>query len=201
MHDREGKLLVEASRSKNRLYKVHMGIKDNVCLFSTEVSESTRWHSRLGHVNYETIRSMVQKELITGIPKLKFEKKICGLCLLGKQTRQVFPAATSYRADKILELVHGDLCGLISPSTLAGNKYIFVLIDDHSRYMWTILLKEKSDALEKFKSFVKIVEQESKEKIQTFRTDRGGEFVSRDFNDFCESNGIKRHLTAPYTPQ
>lgn len=51
------------------------------------------------------------------------------------------------------------------------------------------LVEKKSDALEKFKRFVVIVEQESKEKIQTFRTDRGGDFTSLDFNTFCESNG------------
>lgn len=33
------------------------------------------------------------------------------------------------------------------------------------------------------------------------RTDRGGEFTSNEFNDFCSSNGIKRQLTAAYTPQ
>jgi transposase InsO family protein len=39
------------------------------------------------------------------------------------------------------------------------------------------------------------------QKIKTFRTDRGGEFTSHEFNRFCESEGIIRHLTAPYTPQ
>ena len=33
------------------------------------------------------------------------------------------------------------------------------------------------------------------------RTDRGGKFTSHEFNTFCDKNGIKRHLTAPYTPQ
>lgn len=32
-------------------------------------------------------------------------------------------------------------------------------------------------------------------------TDRGGEFVSYEFNLFCESSGIKQHLTASYTPK
>lgn len=46
-----------------------------------------------------------------------------------------------------------------------------------------------------------MVEQDSGSRIQTFRTDRGGEFVSQEFNEFCESAGIKHHVTAPYTPQ
>ena len=129
------------------------------------------------------------------------EKNVCGSCLFGKQARQSFPQATTYRAEKVLELIHADLCGPITPATSAGNKYIFVMIDDHSRYMWTVLLKAKNEAFGKFKIFKNRVEQEAKMRIQTLRTDRGGEFVSNDFNEFCENMGIKRHLTAPYSPQ
>ncbi|XP_024009402.1 uncharacterized protein LOC112084488 [Eutrema salsugineum] len=118
-----------------------------------------------------------------------------------KHARKVFPQATSYRASKALELVHGDLCGPITQTTLARNRYIFVLIDDFTRYMWTILLKEKGDAFSKFKRFKSLVETEAGENIQTFRMDRGGEFTSSEFNSFCDASGIKRHLTAPYTPQ
>lgn len=67
--------------------------------------------------------------------------------------------------------------------------------------MWTILLKEKSEVFEKFRRFKTMVEHDTKQKVETFRSDRGGEFTSREFNDFCEQEGIKRHLTAPYTPQ
>ncbi|KAG7554412.1 Integrase catalytic core [Arabidopsis suecica] len=201
MHDREGKLIVKATRSKNRLYKVRMGITDNTRLCLTSVSESSKWHSRLGHINPETIKTMIKKELVRGIPQVNIEKEVCGSCLLGKQTRHVFPQATTFRATKILELVHGDLCGPITPSTTAGNRYILVLIDDHSRYMWTALLKEKSESFNKFKKFKALVEQETGERIQTLRTDRGGEFLSQEFNSFCEDSGIKRQLTAPYTPQ
>lgn len=66
--------------------------------------------------------------------------------------------------------------------------------------MWSIQLKEKSDAFSKFKKLKRVIEQETW-KILTFRTDRGGEFMSNEFNSFCEESGIKRHLTAPYTPQ
>lgn len=97
--------------------------------------------------------------------------------------------------------MHGDLCGPISPSTSGGNRYIFVLIDDFSRVMWTYLLKNKSETLDAFKRFCVLVENSSGKKVKTFRTDNGGEFTSKDFNKFCEEAGINRHFSAPYSPQ
>ena len=145
--------------------------------------------------------TLIQRELVQGISSVSIDKKICGSCLLGKQTTKVFPQATSSRASKILQIIHGDICSPIMPRTLAGNKYIFVLINDHSMYMWIILLKEKSEAFEKFKKFKCLIDQETVAKIQISRTDRGGEFVSREFNTLCDNLGIIRYLTAPYTPQ
>jgi len=144
---------------------------------------------------------MANKELVVGLPKMSIEKETCGSCLRGKQTQQSFPQASTYRATQPLVLVHGDLCGPITPSTPAHKRYVFVIIDDYSRYMWSILLKEKKEAFEKFKIFKEQVEQETRAKILTFRTDRGVEFTSKEFQNFCEINGIKRHLTTPYSPQ
>jgi transposase InsO family protein len=62
-------------------------------------------------------------------------------------------------------------------------------------------LVEKSVALVNFKYFKKSVEMEMDAYIKCLRTDRGGEFTSQDFNDFCKENGIKRQLTAAYAPQ
>ena len=109
--------------------------------------------------------------------------------------------STSYRAAEVLELVHGDLCGPITPSTAGGNRYIFVLIDDHTGYMWSILLKEKGEAFNNFKRFKAIAEHETKATIKKFQTDRGGEFTSSKFTIFCETSGIQRNLTAPYAPE
>ena len=82
-------------------------------------------------------------------------------CLLDKQARHSFPQATTYHADNLLDLIHGDFCGPITLPTPKKKRYIFVLIDDHSRYMWSILLKEKGEAFEKFKKFKTMVEQET----------------------------------------
>jgi len=55
MYDREGKLIAKAARAKNRLYKVRMKIKETMSLLTTETSSFLRWHSRLGHINLETM--------------------------------------------------------------------------------------------------------------------------------------------------
>jgi hypothetical protein len=54
---------------------------------------------------------------------------------VGKQRRTSFPRVTKYRADKLLELVHGDICGPITPSTPSGKRLFLLLVDDKSRYM------------------------------------------------------------------
>ena len=60
---------------------------------------------------------------------------------------------------------------------------------------------EKSEALVIFKQYKSCVEKEIGSYIKCLRIDRGGEFTSQDFNEFGNENGIKRQLTAAYTPQ
>ena len=201
VYDRDGKLLIKTSRGKNCLYKVSLEAENNTCLQVMMSDASSKWHARLGHINFDNLKLMIEKELVTGVPKLTVTKKTCVSCLLGKQSRRAFPKATTFRATQKLELLHGDLCGPITPPTIGKNKYVFVLIDDHSRYMWTILLKEKGEAFVRFKNFKTSIEQQAETPIKGLRTDRGGEFTSSEFNIFCEENGIQRHLTAPYSPQ
>jgi hypothetical protein len=52
-----------------------------------------------------------------------------------------------------LELVHGDLCGPISPATPAGNRYFLLLVDDYSRFMWVKLLRTKDEAVDAIRQF------------------------------------------------
>ena len=168
----------------------------------TKAEESSwLWHARLGHVNFNALQLMSKEEMATGIPKLVQPRKMCEGCLMSKQTRNPFPSVSTFHAKEILELIHGDICGPISPPTPAGNRYFFLLVDDLSRKMWVYMLKEKKDAFEAFKKFKARVKNETNKSIKTFRTDRGGEFCSHEFTKFCEDTGILRHYTAPYTPQ
>ena len=62
-------------------------------------------------------------------------------------------------------------------------------------------MKLKSEIFETFKSFKAMVENNFNNKIKSIRSDGGGEYVKRDFQNFYESEGIQMENSVPYTPQ
>lgn len=201
VYDKQDLLLMKVRRATNRLYKILMETSKPMCMFSKLEENSQLWHSRLGHVNYQAMMLMSKQEMVYGFPKIAQPKEVCSGCLMSKQVRQSFPSQSNFRAQEALELIYGDLCRPISPATIGGNKYFLLLVDDYSRMMWIYMLASKDEAFEMFKKFQATVEKQSEKKIKVFRSDRGGEFVSKQFISYCESVGITRHFTAPYSPQ
>jgi len=141
--------------------------------------------------------------LVIGFPhNLHFSEKssLCEACILGKHSRKNFPCSISKSA-KTLELIHSDIWGPSQVNSNGGNRYFITFIDDYSRKVWVYILKQKSDALETFIKFKRVVELESQSKIKILRTDGGGEYMSKRFNSFCETEGIQHQSTVPHTPQ
>ena len=201
VYDVTGKLVMKVRRSQNRLYKLIIEDTGGVCLLSKTEELTWLWHTRLGHVNFKAMSIMSENDMVYGLPKLVQPNDVCKGCLVSKQTRKPFPAKSTFTANKILELIHGDLCGPINPPTPGGCRYFLLLVDDFSRVMWVYMLKTKDEALDSFKKFKALVENGREEKVKVLRTDRGGEFCSAKFGEFCDEAGIMRHFTAPYSPQ
>jgi hypothetical protein len=139
--------------------------------------------------------------MVKGLPNLKDSEDKCTDCLVGKQHRDSIPRQANWRATKKLELVHSDICGPINPQSNGGNRYFITFTDDYTRKTWIYFLHEKSGAFDVFKQFKSLVETESSCLIQCLRSDRGGEYTSNEFKEFCSSAGIKRQFTTAYTPQ
>lgn len=151
---------MKVQRSPNRLYKFELEEVRQACLMA-EIDDSTRlWHARMDHVNYFSLKMMSGRELVEGMPKIAIRTQPCEGCLMGKQTRSPYTSCTSYRANKRLELIHGDLCGPISPPAPTGNRYFMLLVDDYSRVTWVFLMKTKYEAFQVFKNFRARVEIE-----------------------------------------
>ena len=67
-----------------------------------------------------------------------------------------------------------------------------MFVDDYSRMMTVMYLREKLEAFEKFKWYLARVEKEIGKRLKCLRSDRGGEFISNEFNKFFFERGIKR---------
>ena len=74
------------------------------------------------------------------------------------------------------ELLHLDLFGPTQIRSINHNKYVFVIVDDFSRYTWTLFFKHKSDTFGMFKIFAKRIKTQMNLKIKNTRSDHGGEF-------------------------
>jgi hypothetical protein len=105
------------------------------------------------------------------------------------------------RASDLLELIHTDVCGPMSTTTIGGYQYFITFTNDLSRYDYVYLMKHKSETFEKFKKFQSEVENQCGKKVKTLQSDRGGEYLSHEFSSHLKSCGIDPQLTPPRTPQ
>lgn len=171
------------------------------CLQTTTDDMARLWHERYGHLSHRGMRTLQSKGMVRGLLDFEAQMFTCSDCLVGKQPRKPMPKKSTWRAKGVLELIHSDICGPISPISNSGMRYILSFIDDYSRKVWVYFLNEKSEAFDQFKIFKKMVETETEKSIKGLRTDRRGEYISLEFSNYCKEQGIRRQLTTPYTPQ
>jgi len=194
-----GRLVAVGTRTSGNLYTL-TETSNGSCLLGKE-DEDWLWHKRLGHISFDNLVKICSKRAVRDIPSIrKPSSSICSSCQKGKLTRSTFKTK-EYYSRKPLELVHTDLCGPMRTQSSNGDRYFMLCIDDYSRMTWILFLKHKSEALEKFKTFKNLAENQIGRRIKCLRSDRGGEFISDDFNEFCHEYGIRRQFSAARTPQ
>ena len=110
------------------------------------LESSSLWHGRLGHVNYGSLRRLIN---LSHIPTFQIDNNNkCETCVEAKMTRSSFQ--TIERNTKPLDMIHSDICDLKFAQTRGGNKYFITFVDDSTKYCYVYLLKSKDEALEKF---------------------------------------------------
>ncbi|CAL8130673.1 unnamed protein product [Prunus armeniaca] len=194
-------LIIKVPMTKNMCYPLSF-LAENQLLMKASITHCTwTWHKRLGHLHFRGLKQLRDKDMVHGLPQVEEQNGVCEGCQFGKQHINVFPKTQAQRATISLELVHIDLCGPMRTESVAGNKYLMLIIDDFTRMIWVYFLRNKFEAFNCFKKFKSMTELQSGQKVKCLRSDRGGEFLSSEFAQFCEDHGIQRQLTMAYTPQ
>eukprot|EP00253_Pinus_taeda_P013028 PITA_13028 len=143
------------------------------------------WHQRLGHIGEKGLRILHGKGMVEGMSNSSLDFEFCENCVYGKQNRVSFPSGGK-RTKQILELVHSEVFGPVKVPSLGKSVYYVSFIDDFSRNTWIYFLKKKSEVFDRFKEFKALVENQTEKKIKVLRTDNGGEFCSKEFEEFCK---------------
>lgn len=133
------------------------------------------WHRRLGHLHPDGVIDFLKRR--KGMVLARRDFLPCDACAMGKL--KFTPAINSlHRATTPLGMIHTDLLGPISPSTVSGMKYILTFIGDHTRFCTVYLLKSKDETLSKFLEYKVMMESKLRTKIGVLKSDRGGEYSS-----------------------
>ncbi|GAU12447.1 hypothetical protein TSUD_229810 [Trifolium subterraneum] len=171
VYHEEKGVIMSSHMSLNRMYVIRAPLIVPKCFKASHSNENQIWHQRYGHLSYKGLGVLANKKMVIGLPCVKEPTDKCSNCMKGKQHREAIPKMRLWRASAKLELVHSDICGPITPESNGKKRYFITFIDDLTRKTWSL------------------------------RTDRGGKYTSTAFNEFCDSHGIRRQLTASYTPQ
>ena len=161
-------------------------------------NETYLWHLRLGHINPNRIHGLVKSGILNS---LAFEPiPMCESCLEGKMTKRPFKAK-GYRATKLLELVHTDVCGPMCVQARGRYEYFVTFTNNYSRYGFVYLMRQKFETFDKSREYKAEAEKQLGVHIKQLQSDRGGEYLSGEFEFYLTQEGIVSQLSAPGTPQ
>ncbi|GJS03409.1 putative ribonuclease H-like domain-containing protein [Tanacetum coccineum] len=205
VRDINGADILKGSRSTN-LYTIsidEMMKSSPICLLSkASKSKSWLWHRRLNHLNFGTINDLARKDLVRGLPRLKFEKDhLCSACQLGKSKKFSHKPKSENTNMEVLHTLHMDLCGPMRVQSIKGKKYILVIVDDYSRFTWVKFLRSKDETPEFVTNFLKQIQVGLNKTVRFIRTDNGTEFVNQVMSEYYEGVGIFHQKSVPRTPQ
>jgi transposase InsO family protein len=172
----------------------------------THDESSKLWHCRLGHISRGRIERLVKNDIL---PQLEFsDLEQCRECIKGKYAKKIKKNAK--RSTGILQIIHTDICGPFPIKSVDGFDSFITFTDDYSRFGYIYQIKERTEALDKFKIFKAEVENQHSSKIKVVRSDRGGEYYGRHtpygqvpgpFARFLQENGIVAQYSTPSEPQ
>ncbi|GJZ76998.1 putative ribonuclease H-like domain-containing protein [Tanacetum coccineum] len=205
VRDTDGVELIKGSCGSN-LYTI--SVKDMMksslifLLSKASMNKSWLWHRRLNHLNFGTINDLSRKDLVRGLPRLKFAKDhLCFACQLGKSKKHTHTPKAKNTNFEVLNTLYMDLYGPMRVQTINGKKYILVIVDDYSRFTWVKFLRSKDETLEVVIKFLKQIQISLNKTVRYICSDNGTEFVNQVLTEYYKRVNIFNQKSVPMTPQ
>ena len=191
-------ILSKATQLMEVFHYPHNPIEVNT---TAKESEHSLWHCRLGHVNINKLNMIIHNGLVKNMNLNNTGTLLpCEPCLLGKMTRKSF-SASQPRSQRILELIHTDISGPITPVALGEFAYFITFIDDFTRFVTVYLMRKKSEAFFFFTKYHNESTTRHGCKIARLMSDEGSEYKSQSMLNFLLKEGIESLQSIPYTPE
>nr|GEV43263.1 hypothetical protein [Tanacetum cinerariifolium] len=105
--------------------------------------------------------------------EIYFKDQLCSSCELSKAKRSSFKSMVVPSSKGRLNLLHMDLCAPMRVASINGKRYIMVIVDDYSRYTWTLFLRSKDETPEVLKEFLTMIQRNIQALVITIRTNTG----------------------------
>ncbi|GJV47621.1 retrovirus-related pol polyprotein from transposon TNT 1-94 [Tanacetum coccineum] len=190
----EGDDLLSGSQETN-FYILSMGdMMVSSIIFRLSKAPKTKswlWHRRLSHLNFGAINHLAKNGLVQGLPKLKFEKDhLCSACAMIKSKKQSHKPKSEDANQEKLYLLHMDLCRPMRVASINREKYILIIVDDYSRFIWVKFLASKDEAPNFMFKFLKMIQVRLNTPVRNIHTDNGTEFVNQTLRSYYENVGI-----------
>ncbi|GAA5970366.1 hypothetical protein JCM11641_001681 [Rhodosporidiobolus odoratus] len=160
-------------------------------------------HRRLGHPSLGVMLGMEKGGLTGKIHRddiKEWAKTPCEICIRGKQAATPLLRDEPTKAKKALDFVVSDVCGPMPVESKGGARYLLVVVDRYSRFMWTFPLRRKSDVEGQLEEWLEMIQNSTERRVKTLRTDNGGEFTSTTLERYLRKKGIAHQYTVPETP-
>ena len=110
-------MIAKGVRTENNVYVLK---EDKEKCHLRKIDESWLWHIRLGHLNFDHIVKLNNEGVVKDLPRIyKPNNFVCESCEMGKLTRAQFKLKSFTSSEKLLQLVHIDLC---RPSRKEGTR-------------------------------------------------------------------------------
>jgi transposase InsO family protein len=114
---------------------------------------------------------------------LKFENDlVCASCHHGKIIAASHSLVNTVMTEHPAQLLHMDTIGPSRVRFMGGKCYVFVIVDDYSRYSWVFFLESKDEVFEHFRSLTLRLNNEHSNYLKAIRSDNGSEFRNASFD-------------------